>query len=72
MIVEIRVVMEEVGEEGALIIIDTKLFALFPCLNVGHEVQNVAIQSSCNAVTAVLETLSALRDTVLIKNPFLA
>ena len=69
---EIRVVMEEVGEEGALIIIDTKLFTLFLCLNVGYEVQNVSIQNSRNAVTAVLETLSALRDTVLIPNPFLA
>ena len=72
MIVEIRIVVKEVGEERALLIIDTKLFALFLCLNVGYEVQNVAIQSSCNAVTTVLETLSALRNTVLIKNPFLA
>ena len=69
---EIRIVMEEVGEEGALIIIDTKLFALLPCLNVGYEVQDVSIQSSCNAVTAVLKTLPSLRHTVLIPNPFLA
>ena len=72
MIVEIRIVVKEVGEEGALLIIYTKLFALFPTLNVGYEVQNIAIQNSCNAVTAVFETLSALRHTVLIPNPFLA
>ena len=72
MIVEIRIVVKEVGEEGALLIIDTKLFALLLCLNVGYEVQNVAIQNSRNAVTAVLETLPSLRHTVPIQNPFLA
>ena len=72
MLVEIRIVVKEVGEEGALFIIDTKLLAFFSCLNVGYEVQDVSIQSSCNAVTTVLEKLSALRDTVLIPNPFLA